>query len=149
MIHKIKDERDQPGIVGMIDFSIIEDTIMEIGIEIDDKKLGVCTAYVYPGEGPVPHFHLVSKEKEICICLYEPKYFSHGKHKLNPKDRLNNVQREVLNNWMKMANYGDDRLTNWEMLVANWKNNNPDNKRYNIRFPKEQPDYNNLVEEYK
>lgn len=55
----------------------------EIG-RIDDYKVNI-----YGSEGPIPHFHVENKEKNIksCVCILEDKYFIHGiyKDKLDSK----------------------------------------------------------------
>ena len=38
---------------------------------------------IYGNEGPIPHFHVEHKEKNLSVCVRIDKaeYFSHGRHK--------------------------------------------------------------------
>jgi hypothetical protein len=68
---------DQKGILidtielGFEDY--IEEMVTNIG------SLGKCDIKVYGKEGEIPHFHIISRtnNKEVCVCIFEPKYFSH------------------------------------------------------------------------
>lgn len=109
------------------------------------NSIGECSVYVYSDEGPVPHFHIISKNKKFhcCVCIYEPLYFNHG----YKTDTLNANQRKLLNNWLKEKHYKAP-MTNWEVIDLLWDSNNEENKKYKIQKTSTQPDYTNM-ENYK
>ena len=137
----IKDSRKDPMLVGEIAFddSIEEASYGEVGL----KHLGECSVYIYSNEGPIPHFHLISKNKkfETCICIFEPLYFLHG----TKTGTLNSKQRKQLNNWMNQKiDYSDANITNWQSIKLAWIWNN--GKRFKeiiMNYP--QPNYSDMV----
>lgn len=139
----IKDSREEPKLMGEINFSesiLNEDKMGEIKL---GKGLDTCQVYVYSNEDPIPHFHLFNKNKtfESCICIYEPLYFNHG----FKTDKLNNKQCEILNKWLDEPSYANPKLTNWELIDTVWVTGNSDLyiKKNNIKRVK--PFYTNMV----
>lgn len=93
---------------------------------------------VYGSEGPVPHFHFVSKNKEIdgCIRIDKPEYFPHGNHtsKLTGKNLKNMIN--FLNAPHKRL--GKHGYTNWDVICMYWDDDNVD---YQIPEDLKMPDY--------
>ena len=69
---------------------------------------------LYVGEGPIPHFHMVSKDKsfDYCICIFDNYYFSHGTH----QSVLDPVQRISLNDFLDLPNHDSPYATNWQCI---------------------------------
>lgn len=102
--------------IGTIDFS---NSVNEASIgNISFKKIGPCTVSVHTKEGPVPHFHIESDDNDFkcCICIYEPRYFDHGKY----KDKLSNSQLKELDAWLRLPHRKDSRLSRWELMDEIW-----------------------------
>lgn len=139
--------------VGTIDF-------LELIYEqnIDSPKLfptfknsfkGKCVIEVYGREGnSIPHFHITSTDNlfSCCICLFENKFFVHGKH----RDTLNKKDWKVLDTWLRQTNSKDNTKTNWEYAKFIWIQQNSDNYRLNRKTINdyEQPDYT-IIKPYK
>ena len=109
------------------------------------NSIGECKVYVYGDEGPIPHFHIISKNGNFkcCVCIYESLYFNHG----YKTDTLNANQRKNLNEWLK-EKHKTLNNTNWEVIKFLWDSNNEENKKYKIYKSNTQPDYINM-ENYK
>ena len=128
-------------IIGIIEF---EDITLEQIVGLPNlKKMGKCEVHVYSNEGPVPHFHLKSNNgNEICICIFDNRYFTHGKY----TGTLSSIQRKQLNDWLNQPLKFDPRINNWESIRITWfqSNNTPDYlfKKYNSI---KQPDYSDIV----
>jgi hypothetical protein len=93
----------------------------------------------------VPHFHLENEDKSFmsCICLYESKYFNHG---FKTIDTLNELQKEQLNNALKMQS-NIPSCTNWYSAMSEWEvNYNYDNDNVNPKYTDIQPDYTQMTE---
>lgn len=127
---------------GIVDLGVIID---EANAEAKLKDIGVCEIVVHGSEGPVPHFHLKSKSSkfETCIRIDKADYFLHGKY----KDKLtNSTQKKVLDQVLRSTAIVKDSIlkedaTVWDTVCLSWKL--ASNPEY-IKFPKHQPDYNNL-----
>lgn len=110
------------------------------------KDLGEFKVFVYGDEGKIPHFHLTDHNRNLiaCICLAEPKYFSHGTHH---SEKLTNNQQEDLYKFMKKPNKKNPKITNWEFAVKTWEDANQD-KDYEYKGKmtgaKNMPDYSNI-----
>lgn len=135
-------EKYGPMLIGIINFSesvLSEGSVGSINL---GKRIGACKVYVYPNEGPVPHFHLLSESNdfESCICIYSNNYFDHG----SKIGILNSKQRKELNDWLKSdaSEYSTVKGTYWDLIAVAWRMNNGD--KY---IPKVQkmPDYLNLA----
>ena len=110
----------------------------EIG-RIDGYKINI-----YGSEGPMPHFHVEHKEKNIksCIKILEDGYFKHGVH----KDVLDSKIVKKLITFLTEPHrvFGKHGYTNWQIICIYWNDNNPD---YIIEGDLEKlvmPKYNNL-----
>lgn len=94
--------------------------------------------WIYGGEGPIPHFHLISQkfpDFEACIKIEKVEYFHHsGKEGI-----LNSKEKKRLVEFLQ-SNHHKLNGTNWEILVAQWGMNNP---KYDIPFL-EMPNYREL-----
>lgn len=137
----IKDSRKDPMMAGTIVFS---DFVEEASYgKLRLNHIGECEIYVYADEAPIPHFHLISKDKkfETCICIFEPLYFLHG----SKTGTLNSKQRKHLNNWMnEVSRFTQDKLNNWEVIKLAWILNNGTKFKEVIRnYP--QPNYSDMV----
>jgi len=107
------------------------------------NRVGFCDIEVWGNEGPIPHFHIITKNNinwECCIELFNPKYFNHG----SKQGILTSKQLKMLDTWLKEP-YVSDYIkanTRWEALVGFWiAQGNP------MRFvPKNatQPDYKKI-----
>lgn len=104
---------------------------------------------LYVGEGPIPHFHMVSKDKsfDCCICIFDNYYFSHGMHQIV----LDPVQRISLNDFLDLPNHNSPYATNWQIIRSLWIifNRGTDGRREH--YPIYQPDYTEIrpFSEYK
>ena len=117
-------EKYQPISIGTIELSNIgEEFIAEMspGSVPLSYKIGFCKIEVWPNEGPIPHFHIISKNDikwECCIEIYNSKYFHHG----SKQGTLTNKQLKILDSWLreksKIHNYPN--LTNWDLLCIFW-----------------------------
>lgn len=136
-------------IIGTIDFG--EDLINEVNVEEKNrfpqfKKSfsGKCTIEVYGKEGEhMPHFHIIATDKsfECCICIFDNRFFNHGKH----QDILARKDWKVLDDWMRKDNnkYMKNGGNNWESIVKVWKLLNDSNNK--IDSDKTiQPDYTTI-----
>lgn len=102
--------------LGTIDLSL---TILEQKVSRYEPNfgtnLGICKIHVYGNEGNIPHFHIVPideklrRKHEVCVWLYEAKYFTHS----SKQGTLTSEQRKILNNFMKMDN-------NWRKACDMW-----------------------------
>jgi hypothetical protein len=94
---------------------------------------------LYVGEGPIPHFHMVSKDKsfDCCICIFDNYYFSHGTH----QSVLNTEQRKLLNDFLSSQNHDSPCATNWQCIRYVWIVNNKYTDGRNGDYPTNQPDY--------
>lgn len=73
--------------------------------------------YVYAGEGPTDHCHVMINGKEICVRLSEHEYFLHGKH----NDIFTRDERDLFYEYMlSKTEYG---ITRWETAVMFWNSN--------------------------
>lgn len=117
-------EKYQPVSIGTIELSNIgEEFIAEMSPRSVplSYKIGFCKIEVWPNEGPIPHFHIISKNDinwECCIEIYNSKYFHHG----SKQGTLTNKQLSILDSWLreksKIHNYPN--LTNWDLLCIFW-----------------------------
>ena len=103
---------------------------------IDDDQ---CDVYIYSNEHFPAHFHIIGKNWESCIELYNPNYIDHG----IDRKIFTTKELSILNNWMKEPNWADSRFTNWECMNINWSNGE-NNCLYNIPENPIQPDYTKL-----
>lgn len=141
-IHSDVNARDI-GTITFYDFGINESTVASIKLRpiyVDIR--------VYTGEGPIPHFHLVTRDKsfDCCICIFDNYYFNHGTH----QSVLNSVQRKSLNDFLSSIN-NESSITNWESIRYAWILNNKYTDGRNGDYPKNQPDYTEIrpFSEYK
>lgn len=129
-----KDIRENPKLLGTINFSPNDDY---------DNYLGECDIRMYSDEYNFPHFHIIPRniEGECCVCVYEASYFNHdnGIKQL----RLNQNQRNILNEWMKSNAPYLPNSTNWEAISFMWRTGNE--FKY-VPKNRVQPDYTNIVE---
>ena len=142
------------------EFTVTDSTIDEdvkISDQITDgKKTYNYQIYVYSNEGPIPHFHVIDvtnntkknttsshSNKDACICIYKPVYFSHGSH----TSTLNSKELKVLDTFLRT---GYDGTTYWDSICFLWKINNPNMVRdYPQHYPQtkeanKQPDYTRI-----
>lgn len=143
VIHSDVNARDI-GTVIFYDFSINESTVASVKLRpiyVDIR--------VYAGEGPVPHFHLVTKDRsfDCCICIFDNYYFNHGTH----QSVLNSTQRKALNEFLSSINNESLHMTIWESIRYEWIVNNKYTDGRNGDYPKNQPDYTEIrpFSEYK
>lgn len=105
----------------------------EIG-RIDGYKI-----LVYGSEGPIPHFHVENKEKEVfcCVKILEPAYFEHSKYNsVLPKSIVKKLAYFLNSSHKLFGKYG---MSNWEVICVYWNDNNPDyqikEKIENLKIP--------------
>lgn len=97
-------------------------------------KFSEYTIWVYGKEGPIPHFHFVSKDKEGCIQLNKNEYFSHtGK-----VAELSHLERKELIEFLQKPSNELPNVSNWQLLIATWNLNNP---KYRIDTKTPMPNY--------
>lgn len=112
---------------------------------------------IYGKEGSYPHFHFykecapekgIPEEKKAsggCLCIESANYFIHGTHteKMNPKEI------DGLIAFLRKKNRTFTSITNWEYIVGQWNDNNPDQKQLpvNIDIPDYRSDMNTIQED--
>ena len=96
---------------------------------------------VYGNEGPIPHFHFVSKNGEIdgYIRIDKPEYFSHGNH----QSRLTGKNLKNMINFLNAPHrrLGKHGYTNWDVICIYWDDSNVD---YLVPEDRVMPDYSQL-----
>lgn len=105
-------------------------------------KLGELKINVYANEGPIPHFHIESTDRNFicCVEIYHPNYFSHD----NKIDKLTDRQVKDLNKFMSTKFKPRPDFTVWEAIDFYWVAfNDPERKKYN-NYTFYQPDYSKL-----
>ena len=102
---------------------------------------------IYGSEGKYPHFHFykgiaskqgIPKEKRGgggCICIDSANYFMHGSH----TDTMDRKEIDGLIKFLKSPHKLLKEYTNWEYIISEWDQNNPDQKQLPIDLPI--PDY--------
>lgn len=100
--------------------------------------------YIYGSEGPIPHFHVENKEKNIksCVCILEDKYFKHRIYKDGLDSKLVKWLKLFLSSPHKF--FGKHGYTNWQIICAYWNDNNPDYMIKEGLDALRMPLYNNL-----
>lgn len=107
----------------MIEFytHLNEDLLLEMSEigRVDNLKI-----LVYGSEGPIPHFHFETLDRELegCIRLDKPEYFDHGKHR-------GRLTKRLLKNLIKFLEaphkyLGKFGMTNWQVICMYWDDNN-------------------------
>ena len=135
--------RDEDSYIGSIDLFTI-DLLNESTTKTNFPKLGKCDIIVRGNEGPIPHFHIASKDDSFhcCVCITQPRYFKHG----NKNGELNRKQRIALNNFLhKKDEYSVLNISIWDNIVNDWNRNNPSH-RIAKSLQKEQPDYTTMTD---
>lgn len=132
----------------------IDNFISEVTTESNNRNMGVTTIgkvaiIVYGDEGPVPHFHIESKDFNCCVCIFNNKYFDHGIH----QDTLNRKQLKELDSFMRNKCSLEEKITNWEAVKILWVASNVTGNsnfgitlRYKLiyKYKNKQPDYTKL-----
>lgn len=129
-------------VIGTIEFKDV--TLEQIVGSPNLKKMGSTKIHVYGGEGKnIPHFHLISNNgNEICVCIFDNRYFTHGKY----TGTLSSVQRKQLNDWLNEHSIFAPSIDNWEMIRAIWFQSNETPEYISKKFMRiKQPDYSNIV----
>ena len=128
------------------------DTIITVGtIDLSDDylneskgsfggNLNECDISVKGSEGPIPHFHIKSKDGscQCCPCLYDALYFNHAEY----QGKLSQKQKIALNNWMNKPNRKFPAYNNWYVLCSWWEE--AGNPTINVPHKPKQPDYTKL-----
>lgn len=112
------------------------------------KGMGDYKIYVYDEhKGPIPHFHLFDSDNKehCCICIFEPMYFSHGKHSGTLKGNQDKALDKFFRSPCKEKNAADG-ITNWDYMVNLW---NKENKGSGYEYEPvyeyvDQPDYRHM-----
>ena len=99
--------------------------------------------YVYSNEGPIPHFHVINKNKkfESCIRLDKAEYFTHGSKigKLTSKE-----VKELIRFLNEKIDIGlDYNVPRYVAMCITW-NNDMNNTTKVKASVKTMPDYNQL-----
>lgn len=96
-------------------------------------------AFTYGDELELPVFHLVDVNinDDICICLFEPRYYQYT-HNTCTYMRL---LVDELDKFLREPNIRFTNMTNWEALVDKWKVDHSLPDRYKNA---KQPDYRKL-----
>ena len=131
------------------EFDVNETALNEERIDnnnLDLKKIGTCKIYVYSGEGPIPHCHLIPDNPtklfaEACIRLDSCDYFPHG----YKTSTLSSKQAKEFDTWCREKNTKfksskEKNWNNWETMCGAWNYANPDKSVSKLI----QPDYSNL-----
>ena len=81
--------------------------------------------YTYDDGLTIPVFHVVpmQEDKDIAVCLFEPRYYQYT----SDKDlRYNSLEPNIFDKVLRQMNK-DYNKTNWEVLVDKWKLGHIDN----------------------
>lgn len=112
--------------IGEIDFSEAINEDMQIEPNVGNRLnlpggIGQCKVYINDIEGPIPHIHVVTKDKKwgSCVCLHDALYFPHGNDNLT-KGTFNSKQSKVFNSWMGTKNSANPTLTNFQVSASQW-----------------------------
>jgi len=140
---KISNIKKDNIIVGNIVFSdyINEKEVSGINNRFRTKNIGECKIEVYGGEGPIPHFHIISINGnfDCCVRIYDNHFFQHDIH----RDTLNSRQCAESNNWLKLtSDKSINPITNWNYIALLWGDLNPECMYPDSKKCKEQPKYN-------
>lgn len=97
---------------------------------------------IFGSEGPISHFHVENKEKNIhsCVKILEDGYFCHGIY----SDKLSRTAVKKLKQFLISPHrvFGKNGYNNWQIISIYWNDNNPD---YLIDLEVSiMPKYNNL-----
>lgn len=102
---------------------------------------------VFGNEKECPHFHFykgIAPEREVpknkisgggCICIETSNYFVHGRH----TEKLNRKETNALISFLKSPHKLLKEYTNWEYIISEWDQNNPEQKQLPMDLPI--PDY--------
>ena len=110
-----------------------------------DEYIGEVTIRVYENDNAYPHFHLENKDKsfDCCVCIYEAKYFDHGRH----DRRLNSQQKKQLDEFLRSKHENPHiNYTYWEYIAFMWENGNKDKPGCRHYKTDIQPDYAKMTE---
>lgn len=169
-INTLMQEYDYDTITRYKEDEITESSISEniLDMEIDDYesyyemaqvKWGLMSIKlaIYGKEGSYPHFHFykecapekgIPEEKKAsggCLCIESANYFIHGTYteKMNPKEI------EGLIEFLKSPHKSLKKITNWEYIVDEWNQNNPDQKQLpvDLAIPDYRSDMNSIQED--
>ena len=131
--------------IGTINFNdVIAEQQVQGNKRFNPNDIGECVIEVYPREGPIPHFHIFSRDKKFntCIRIYENFYFSHGG---KYKDIFNSKQCKQLNEYLKQDyTKGRVKITIWDEIIFSWYILNPDCIYPDSKKANTQPHYENL-----
>lgn len=99
---------------------------------------------IYGKEGTgYPHFHFFKGLKLDggipeeyrngggCLCIERPNYFVHEHH----TDTLSSKEINGLIRFLKEKNKTFKSVTNWEYMIGQWNDNNPDQKQISMDIP--------------
>lgn len=133
-------------VIGTINF---DENLNEVTIGDSKSSLrfknsfkGPCSVEIYDGEGiNIPHFHIVSSDKKFncCICIFDNRFFNHGKH----QSILARKDWKILDEWMRKPNKNDRTVTNWDKMVDEWKHLYDPKGKLNLDYDN-QPDYTTI-----
>ena len=138
----------KPVTIGTIELSnALEEFLTEMspGSLPLSSKIGFCKIEVWPDEGPIPHFHIITKNNikwECCICIYEAKYFYHG----TKTGTLSSKQLKILDKWLREKSKLDTSnigVTNWDIIRFYWSGQG--NPTINVPDNCIQPDYTKTI----
>lgn len=112
-------------------------------LTIDTLKIDqIYSIVVRYNEGPIPHVHIISKDRKIDIAVKLDKYeyFTHP----GAPDRFKNKRSCIIfNNWCQLPNFEYDGNTNWKACTQEW-NSHHNHSKYIITDDIVQPDYSKL-----
>ena len=93
---------------------------------------------VYSNEGPIPHFHIMTKDKsfETCVRLDSAKYFNHG----HIKGKLNTKQIKALVSFLNKKSPKHNGKTIFEIIVMAWNISTDNKTKLSLKSTK-MPDY--------
>lgn len=116
----------------------INEANMALKNDFNELKLdGINTSvYVYGGEGPISHFHLINIKGEACVKITSAEQFNHNNKQ---KMLLNKKEAKDLNTWLGYKP-GNNKYNNWKLILLKWNELNPMYKIPDIKMP----DYSKL-----
>ena len=91
---------------------------IEEAIRGDIKKIKTVDFMINGREGYIPHFHILGKNVDTCVCIFVPMYFHHRSH---ANTTFSGKTKESLNNFL-MTQYKNEIVgtTVWMFLRNTW-----------------------------
>lgn len=104
-----------------------------------DEPKGI-KVYIYESEGSIPHCHVLDPEsnREACVRLDKPEYFSHGNKAWEFDSKTKKIFAEFMESYII---HGKTKIQRWEYCFLSWNGANED---FPMKNSTTIPDYRKL-----